>query len=215
MFILLKMIKRRVSPETWEAGRGFLRRLRGTLGYQETHWVRKTQVDAWRAFLGALPVRQLDALEISPADATAWRNTGFRSYTAVQFPDFDIAKQTLPRQFDVIIADQVFEHLRDPARAARNVRAMLKEGGVFMLATPFLVKIYAYPNDYTRWTPDGLRGFLEDAGFDAEIHAWGNRKAAVANFRRWAAFGWGRDLRNEPDFPVNVWAYAKKRKSAA
>jgi hypothetical protein len=90
---------------------------------------------------------------------------------------------------------------------------MLKDDGVFMLATPFLVRIHAYPNDYTRWTPDGLRGFLEDAGFDAEIHAWGNRKAVAANFKRWAAFGWGRDLRNEPDFPVNVWAYARKRRS--
>jgi len=152
MFILLKMIKRRVSPETWEAGQDFFRRLRGAMGYQETHWVRKTQVDSWRAFLGALPVGQLDVLEISPADATIWRDAGYRSYTAVQFPDFDVTKQTLPRQFDVIIADQVFEHLRDPARAALNVRTMLKDDGVFMLATPFLIRIHAYPNDYTRWT---------------------------------------------------------------
>ena len=215
MFILLKMIKRRVSPETWEAGQDFFRRLRGAMGYQETHWVRKTQVDSWRAFLGALPVGQLDVLEISPADATIWRDAGYRSYTAVQFPDFDVTKQTLPRQFDVIIADQVFEHLRDPARAALNVRTMLKDDGVFMLATPFLIRIHAYPNDYTRWTPAGLRDFLEDAGFDAEIHAWGNRKAVVANFKHWAAFGWGRDLRNEPNFPVNVWAYARKRKAVA
>ena len=213
MFILLKMIKRQVSPKTWEAGQEFFRRVRAAAGYQETHWVRKAQIDAWRAFLNALPIGQLDALEISPADTAVWRAAGFSSYTAVQFPEFNITQETLPRQFDVIIADQVFEHLRDPARAARNVRAMLKDGGVFMLATPFLVKIHAYPNDYTRWTPDGLRSFLEDAGFDAEIHAWGNRKAVVANFKRWAAFGWGRDLRNEPDFPVNVWAYAKKRKS--
>jgi O-methyltransferase len=48
----------------------------------------------------------------------------------------------------------------------------------------------------------------------AEIHVWGNRKAVVANFKRWAAYGWGRDLRNEPDFPANIWAYARKRSSA-
>ncbi len=215
MFILLKMIKRRVSPETWESGQRLKRRILAALGHDDTQWARKTQIDAWRSFLRALPAASLDALEISPGGQTIWRDIGWRSYTAVQFPEFDITKDRLPRSFDVIIADQVFEHLRDPHGAVRNLRAMLKDDGVFMIATPFLIKIHAYPHDFTRWTPDGLRGFLADAGFDAEIHAWGNRKAAIANFKRWAAYGWGRDLRNEPDFPVNIWAYARKRKPAA
>jgi len=215
MFILLKMIKRRVSPETWESGQRLKRKILASLGHDDMQWVRKTQVDAWRSFLRGLPASGRDALEISPGGQTIWRDIGFRSYTEVQFPDFDITRDRLPRSFDVIIADQVFEHLRDPYRAVRNLRTMLKDEGVFLIATPFLIKIHAYPHDFTRWTSDGLREFLADAGFDAEIHAWGNRKAVIANLKRWVPYGWGRDLRNQPDFPVNIWAYARKRNSPA
>ena len=54
---------------------------------------------------------------------------------------------------------------------------MLRDDGLFLIATPFMIKIHGHPQDYTRWTPDGLRAFLEDCDFVAEVHAWGNRKA--------------------------------------
>lgn len=91
---------------------------------------------------------------------------------------------------------------------------MLHDDGIFMLATPFMIKIHGHPHDYTRWTPDGLRAFLEDCDFVADLHAWGNRKAIQGNFERWREFGWKQDLRHEADFPVCVWAYARKRPSS-
>ena len=105
----------------------------------------------------------------------------------------------------------MFEHLRHPYRAADNVYKMLRDDGLFLIATPFMVKIHGHPQDYTRWTPDGLRAFLEDCNFVAEVHAWGNRKAVRSNFATWRQYGWRRDLRNEVEFPASVWAYARKR----
>ena len=70
--------------------------------------------------------------------------------------------------------------------------------------------VHGFPRDYTRWTADGLQGFLEDCGFDANVKAWGNRKVVITNFTRWENLGWHRDLSNDPDFPIVVWAYAKK-----
>ncbi len=100
----------------------------------------------------------------------------------MDYPEFDITKQTIPKQFDVIIAEQVFEHLRHPYAAARNVRAMLKDDGVFLIATPFLIRIHGQPNDYTRWTPDGLKAFLEDCGFDAEVRSWAIERLSSQTF---------------------------------
>jgi hypothetical protein len=90
---------------------------------------------------------------------------------------------------------------------------MLKPGGHFLIIVLFLLKIYGYPTDCTLWTENGLRWLLEDAGFaDAEIRSgsWGNRRCATENFRHgWRMFGWGKSLKNEPDFPVMTWALAK------
>jgi SAM-dependent methyltransferase len=179
------------------------------IGYREDHWVRVAQIDSWRGFLRSLPTSTLDVCEISPAGVSYWRDFGFRSYTAVGFPEFDITRQALPRTFDIIIAEHVFEHLRDPAAAARNVRAMLKDGGIFLMATPFLIRVHGSPFDYSRWTPDGLKIFLETNGFTADIRAWGNGAAVKANLRRWKEYGWHKDLTNDPLLPVTVWAFAR------
>lgn len=81
---------------------------------------------------------QLDVLEISAGEH--WQTLRFRSFTEANYFEFDICKDKLDRQFDVIIADQVFEHLLWPARAARNVHSMLKPGGRFAITSPFLIK---------------------------------------------------------------------------
>jgi len=176
------------------------------------HTIRVAYIDEWKRYLVTLPISTLSALEISPEKVSHWRNAGFGSYTAVAYPEFDITQQVLPRKFDVIIADNVFEHLRDPHQAARNILAMLSDNGVFMLVTPFLVRIHAVPGDFTRWTPDGLKAMLQDSGFDADVRGWGNRRAVKANLSRWRFYGWGltSSLRTEPDFLTTVWAYARK-----
>ncbi len=180
-------------------------------GFDLTHWSRIVHERAWRAWFAAQPVAQWDALEISPANKSTWR-LPFRSYSSTQFPAFDICASRLDRRFDVVIADQIWEHLAEPEEAARNVLAMLKPGGFFVVATPFMVRVHGVPEDYSRWTQDGLRRLLARAGFDGiATDQWGNRKCIAAHLRNggWVAYGWGKDMRNEPDFPVQVWAFAR------
>ena len=161
----------------------------------------------------------LDALEPSPVDVleisgTAYRTFGFERYETAHYPTFDICTMTTANKYDLIIAQQVFEHLRYPYRAARNVYAMLKAGGHFLIQTPFLVRVHQHPGDYCRWTADGLRYFLAECGFSFEkiqTGAWGNRACIKANFRRWVPYRpWMHSLRNEPAFPYHVWALATK-----
>jgi SAM-dependent methyltransferase len=189
-------------------------RLLASTGFDHTQWLRVAQQRAWHAWFAARPIADWHALEISPQGTDTWR-LPFRSYSATQFPQFDICRQRLDRQFDVIIADQIWEHLVEPEEAARNVLAMLKPGGHFVLATPFLIRVHGSPHDYSRWTAEGLKRLLTRAGFadDVTVGQWGNRKCIAADLRRkdkWSVYGWRRDMRNEPDFPVTVWAFARK-----
>lgn len=173
-----------------------------------SHWCRIVMNQAIHDAVAALPAERFDVLEIS---GTAWRHHAFRSYTSVGFPDFDVCRDILPQSFDLIVAEQVFEHLRHPDRAAANVLRMLRPGGHFLITTPFMIRYHPEPLDLWRWTAEGLRALLEDCGFvDVETHSWGNRDCVVANLSEWAAYRPGDDLSNDPRFPVVVWGVARR-----
>jgi SAM-dependent methyltransferase len=197
------------SAQTRRAG---LKSLLNKIGFDTTDWIRVVMYRRCFAFVRSLGPEQLDTLEISAGPQWS-RQFQFRSYSETQYPDFDICSERLDRQFDLIIADQVFEHLPWPNRAGRNVFAMLRPGGWFVLATPFLVRVHNVPIDCCRWTEQGLSYLLQDCGFsaaDIRTGSWGNRACVRANFTRWRRYGWYRSLANEPDFPVIVWAFAQK-----
>lgn len=206
MASLLDTVWRR--PVLWEK----LRRAVRATGYDTTDWVRTVMYREAFAYISRLGPEQMDALEI--AGGNQWtRALPFKSYESTEYPGFDICTDTLPRQFDLIIADQVFEHLKWPYRAGRNVLAMLKPGGVFVISTPFLVRVHRAPIDCSRWTPDGLSYLLQECGFEAhniETGAWGNRSCLKANLTSWRKRGFFGSLKNEPDYPVMVWAFARK-----
>ncbi|WP_245587438.1 class I SAM-dependent methyltransferase [Cylindrospermum stagnale] len=155
---------------------------------------------------------KLKVLEIS---GNNWQQTKFKEYKAVYYPQYDICETTLPETFDLIIADQVFEHLLWPYRAAKNVQQMLNPGGYLLISTPFLVRIHNYPIDCSRWTETGLKYFLAECGFPLEniqTGSWGNRACIKANWHDWVTYRpiLLQSLKNEPDFPYCVWALAQK-----
>ncbi|KAB1069570.1 class I SAM-dependent methyltransferase [Methylobacterium planeticum] len=194
------------------SSRDRVRRALNAVGFDTTDWVRVVMYRECFAFVQSLHPERLDTLEIS--GGVQWtRQFDFRSYTATAYPGFDICGEAMERRFDLIIADQVFEHLKWPMRAGRNVYEMLRPGGHFVIATPFLLRVHASPIDCNRWTEQGLSCLLQESGFPEEAIAtasWGNRACVRANFLRWPRYGWHRSLRNEPDFPVMVWAFARK-----
>jgi SAM-dependent methyltransferase len=181
-------------------------------GFDTTDWVRVVMYRRCFEFICTLKPESLDVLEIS--GGPQWRRAfNFKSYRETQYPDFDICSQVLDCQFDLIIADQVFEHLPWPNRAARNVFEMLRRGGTFVIATPFLVRVHKVPIDCTRWTEDGLSYLLQESGFpedNIKTESWGNRACLKGNLSKWRRHGWLRSLRNEPNYPVMVWAFARK-----
>lgn len=194
-----------------------LRRALHAVGYDTTDWMRVVMYRQCFQFIRELGPERLDVLEISAGPQWV-REFTFQSYTATGYPEFDICAQTLPGRFDLIIADQVFEHLKWPYRAARNVLAMLRPGGHFLVTVPFLVRVHKSPSDCTRWTEEGLGYFLQDCGFAAAgiaTGSWGNRDCVKANLTAWRKRGLFASLVNEPDFPLVVWAFARNLAPAA
>jgi SAM-dependent methyltransferase len=173
------------------------------------HWCRTVMNMETKRLIDELDPGSLDVLEVS---GSAWSETGFRSYRNVNWPEFDICTDRLPANFDLVIAEQVFEHLRHPLQAARNVYRMLRSGATFLITTPFLIKIHPMPDDFWRWTPNGLKALLEDAGFvSIQVGDWGNKSCVTANLGDWPVFDpFEHSLVADSEVPLVVWATAKR-----
>ena len=175
-------------------------------------WLRTVMNRETEKLVNSLNPSSLSTLEIS---GQGWDRPGlFLKYRSANYPEYDVCEQRLDEMFDLIIAEQVFEHLLWPFRAGKNVYAMLRPGGYFLVTTPFLVRIHNNPTDCTRWTETGMKHFLAECGFvldDVRVWSWGNRACVKANFPRWKIYqSWRHPLHNEPDFPMVVWALARK-----
>ncbi len=53
-----------------------------------------------------------------------------------------------------------FEHCADPLTAGRELHRVLGDGGVCVTSSVMLFPIHAYPNDFWRFTPEGMRTVL-------------------------------------------------------
>jgi SAM-dependent methyltransferase len=58
--------------------------------------------------------------------------------------------------FDLIVCCHVLEHTREPQRAARNIEALLADGGLTYLSTPWSQAFHPAPDDYWRFSMRGL-----------------------------------------------------------
>lgn len=67
--------------------------------------------------------------------------------------------------FDVIISTQVLEHVKYPEKYIDECLRLLKKDGYLILSTHGHFIYHPVPNDYWRWTSEGLKLLLEQRGF--------------------------------------------------
>jgi SAM-dependent methyltransferase len=67
---------------------------------------------------------------------------------------------------DLVLSTQVLEHVDDPARYLAECRRLLVPGGALVLTTHGLMYLHRDPQDLWRWTCDGLRRIVADAGLE-------------------------------------------------
>lgn len=176
------------------------------------HWQRQELNRAVDNHLSELGPERLSAAEIS---GDAYARKPWKAFVSLNYPEFDLCAPLEGRgTYDVVICEQVLEHVVDPWVAAENLRGLCVPGGHVVVSTPFLVRVHELPmygmHDYWRFTPRGLRTLLERAGLQVDtVGSWGNRSVILGNFDCWPAYRRWHSLRNEPDLPIQVWAFAR------
>lgn len=128
------------------------------------------------------PGRALSGVDLSAVvvDADAAR------FPRMRFSVCDVQTTALPGPVDVVVCSEVLEHLDDPTRALRHIRAALNVGGHAILTTP-TGKVHATERHFGHVrhpSADELREQCRTAGFDVvDLRSWG---FPVYSFTKWA-----------------------------
>ena len=91
---------------------------------------------------------------------TQWNYTGLDA--VADLGDLPFRDATFEAALHIV----TIEHLREPARALREIARTLHPGGMLLLAAPQDWEIHQAPHDYFRYTRYGLEYLLKQAGFD-------------------------------------------------
>lgn len=93
------------------------------------------------------------------------------------YPEYNIENLNLLSNdsIDILVADQVLEHVERPWLAADEIHRVLKSSGLAMVATPGLYPIHPSPLDCWRIMPDGYKVlFPQDKWNWILFDMWGN-----------------------------------------
>ncbi|TSC72509.1 MAG: methyltransferase family protein [Parcubacteria group bacterium Gr01-1014_70] len=143
--------------------------------------------------------------------------------TEADYPDVSIL--SLPyadNSFDVVIADQILEHVEgDPQEAVDEIHRVLKPGGIAIITSVFMYPAHWGPKDMWRFSPDGLRYLCRNFSEIIQCEGWGNRWYHTLGMfhkkirdwkvpdRRLSIIYWLAN-KNENDWPAAVWIVVKK-----
>ncbi len=176
--------------------------------HREEHWMRCIMNRDILEFLESLPKDSIKALEIS---GEHYKNY-FTNYTNYKYPTFDLLNPRLIEStFQVVIVEQVLEHVKNPFVACKTIYDLTSPGGTAIINTPFLIRLHGLPDDYFRFTPNGLKYILESSGFvNVKIKSFGNKRCVQGNLLNWQKHRFYHSMRNDPNLPVMVWAFATK-----
>ena len=70
------------------------------------------------------------------------------------------------KKFNTAICFSVLEHCHNPFKMCENMAWLLNEKGTVFISVPFSWEIHAYPSDYWRFTPEGVKVLFPEFSFD-------------------------------------------------
>ncbi|MCC7208162.1 MAG: class I SAM-dependent methyltransferase [Anaerolineae bacterium] len=71
--------------------------------------------------------------------------------------------------FDTVLSIAVLEHTRFAWEVAREFHRVLRSGGTAIVAIPFMQPQHGAPNDFVRFTGEGIRALMEWAHFEVVL----------------------------------------------
>lgn len=136
------------------------------------------------------------------------------------YPEVSMFELPYPsNSFDIVIADQVLEHLEgNPQDAIDECYRVLAPGGHLIQTTCFVMG-YHGPGDFWRFTPEGLAYLVRNYSQTLEVGGWGHPFVALFTYMgfvwepvpasTWHPMNWAATAR-WPSYDYVVWLVAKK-----
>lgn len=118
---------------------------------------------------GRVPSKALHWTSGPPRKADRWYNADVHS----------MANYLEHGVYDLVIANSVFEHFRQPFDAMQQIVLLMRPGGYLFWHTPFEFEEHGVPHDYFRYTVAGARSIAEAAGLRVELAETDGGYAAV------------------------------------
>lgn len=127
-------------------------------------WYRH-QLEAW---LAELDVKAGTVLDIGGKQGEVKKRTkswDVKEYKVLDIPEFDIEKNRIFEEADIIFCLEVFEYLINPLEAMKNIKLTLKKGG-----KAYITFAFAYPHhnelelDSLRYTETGIKRIVNKVG---------------------------------------------------
>jgi|GEM_PF-4900783 len=140
-------------------------------------------------------------------------------FTSTTYPQINIMNLSSFRngEFDVVVTDQVLEHVPNPFQAVKEMYRILKKGG-FNINTSCTFNPIHDVSDYFRFTKEGFKQIHKMFNKIITIGSWGNRKV-IGNFilNNYKSFDVRKNKRdymlannNDDKWPWVVWCIAQK-----
>ena len=84
---------------------------------------------------------------------------------------------------DAVICNGVLEHVKKPEKAVNEIRRVLKNGAVAYVELPWMQGVHASPDDYQRWTPEGIQLLFYGLNIEGLVVACGPASALAWMFQ--------------------------------
>lgn len=91
------------------------------------------------------------------------------------YPEIDIVADLTrytpfkPNSFDMVVLMNVLEHVFDTDTLLKEIRHILKPGGLFVIAVPFLLKVHQAPIDFVRYTEYALHRWADKINLEVAL----------------------------------------------
>lgn len=118
-----------------------------------------------------------------------------------------------PRDYGLIVCLFVLEHVPEPERALHNIVSMMTVGGFLLLGAPFLDGVHGCPEDFYRYTPQGMQYLVESAGLEVLLaYGPGGPAVTAGEFIGMKSAYWDMEklLQESDTHPINVFLLARK-----
>lgn len=126
-----------------------------------------------RALTSALATLPADGFALNVGAGRTRIDPRVRNLDIFEGPHIDYVGQAeaipLPdASVDLVITQEVLEHVADPFKAIAEIHRVLKPGGTLYLQLPFVIGYHPGPTDFWRFTREGMTRLIEIAGLQCK-----------------------------------------------